>query len=73
LWLAAFAVFWLPEQPAKAMRVFLTGLGVGIFMGLVQQVRGAHFLTHTLWSVWIAIAILLIIFRCYAKQLQQTA
>ncbi|HZV62415.1 MAG TPA: phosphatase PAP2 family protein [Methylophilaceae bacterium] len=73
LWLAAFAVFWLPEQPAKAMRVFLAGLGVGILMGIVQQVRGAHFLTHTLWSVWIAIAILLIICRCYAKQLQHTA
>ena len=73
LWLAAFAVFWLPEQPTKAMRVFLSGLGVGFFLGIVQQARGAHFLTHTLWSVWIAIAILLVIFARYAKQLQQPA
>lgn len=73
LWLAAFAVFWLPAQPAKAMRVFLAGLSVGIFLGIVQQVRGAHFLTHTLWSVWIAIAIMLIIFACYVRQLQQPA
>lgn len=73
LWLAAFAVFWVPTKPLKALRVFLAGLGVGLFLGLVQQARGAHFLTHTLWSVWIAIAILLIIFARYAKQLQQSA
>jgi membrane-associated PAP2 superfamily phosphatase len=73
LWLAAIAVFWLPAQPAKAMRVFLAGLGVGIFLGLVQQVRGAHFMTHTLWSVWITSAILLIIYAFHAKQLNRTS
>jgi hypothetical protein len=25
----------------------------------MQQLRGAHFLTHTLWSVWIAAALVL--------------
>lgn len=59
LWLAAFCVFWLPHHPRKAFAVFLTGLGVGFALGWVQQMRGAHFLSHTLWSVWIASAIIL--------------
>lgn len=71
LWLAAVAVFWLPAQPAKALRAYLAGLGVGIFLGLVQQARGAHFLTHTLWSVWIASAILLAIYASHAAGLRR--
>jgi len=59
LWLAAFCVFWLPYHPRKALLVFLAGLGVGFVLGWVQQMRGAHFLSHTLWSVWIASAIIL--------------
>ncbi|WP_374709539.1 hypothetical protein [Massilia scottii] len=27
-------------------------LGLGFALGWVQQLRGAHFLTHTLWSMW---------------------
>jgi membrane-associated PAP2 superfamily phosphatase len=27
----------------------------------MQQMRGAHFLTHTLWSAWIACAIVLLL------------
>jgi membrane-associated PAP2 superfamily phosphatase len=27
----------------------------------MQQLRGAHFLTHTLWSLWIALATVFII------------
>lgn len=29
-------------------------LGLGVLMSLVQMARGAHFLTHNLWSLWIA-------------------
>jgi len=60
LWLAAFCVFWLPHRPRTALMVAMAGLGVGFLLGWVQQMRGAHFLTHTLTSVWIASAILLI-------------
>jgi membrane-associated PAP2 superfamily phosphatase len=60
LWLAAFCVFWLPCHPRKALLVFLAGLGVGFVLGWVQQMRGAHFLSHTLWSLWIASAIILL-------------
>ncbi|EUJ11625.1 PAP2 (acid phosphatase) superfamily protein [Methylophilaceae bacterium 11] len=58
LWLAACCVFWLPHQPKVAWRVGLAGLSVGIALGWVQQMRGAHFLSHTLMTVWIACFIL---------------
>lgn len=54
LWLAAFCVFYLPSKPKVALRVFFSGLSVGLALGWVQQMRGAHFLFHTLWSVWLA-------------------
>ncbi|WP_167081982.1 phosphatase PAP2 family protein [Massilia aquatica] len=52
LWLVSLAVFWLPHQPRTALRVGTAMLGVGFALGWVQQLRGAHFLTHTLWSMW---------------------
>ena len=71
LWLASIAIFWLPHAPAKAWRVFIAGLGLGVFLGLVQQARGAHFLTHTLWSVWIANALLLVIYAFFTWRMRQ--
>lgn len=59
LWLAGFCVFLLPDRPRIALAVCIAGLGVGFALGWVQQMRGAHFLTHTLASVWIASAVIL--------------
>lgn len=56
LWLVALAVFWLPDRPRRAAAVAVAALGVGFAMGAIQQLRGAHFLSHTLWSMWIACA-----------------
>lgn len=70
LWLAAFAVFWLPDRPRRALLVFACGLSGGIFLGWVQQMRGAHFLTHTLWSAWIAAALILCLIRYCGAGLQ---
>lgn len=63
LWLAAACVFWLPSRPGKALAVFGIGLLPGMALGWVQQMRGAHFLTHTLWSAWIAALVILILAR----------
>jgi membrane-associated PAP2 superfamily phosphatase len=60
LWLAALCVFWLPHNPKNALAVFLAGLSVGFGFGWVQQMRGEHFLFHTLWSVWIAAFVVLL-------------
>ena len=61
LWLAALCVFWLPHKPKTAFAVFMAGLSVGFALGWVQQMRGAHFLFHTLWSTWIACFVILML------------
>lgn len=58
LWLVAFAVFLLPARPRLAAAAAGVLLGFGLGVGWLQQLRGAHFLTHTLWSAWIACAVL---------------
>ena len=63
LWLPAFSAFWLPHKPRRALFVFIIGLLPGLLLGWVQQLRGAHFLTHTLWSAWIACLIILVLTR----------
>ena len=61
LWLVSLCVYWLPSRPGAARRVALLGLLLGGLVGWMQQLRGAHFLTHTLWSIWIACAVVLVI------------
>ena len=63
LWLASLCVFWLPSNPVKARYVFALGLITGFILGWVQQMRGAHFLFHTLWSIWIASFIILLMLQ----------
>lgn len=56
LWLVSLAALWLPGEPRKAMLAAALALAGGFAVGWMQQLRGAHFLTHTLWSMWIACA-----------------
>jgi membrane-associated PAP2 superfamily phosphatase len=58
LWMMSVMVFWLPHKPRTAALVGAGMAMIGFGVGWVQQMRGAHFLTHTLWSVWIASAII---------------
>lgn len=55
LWLVSVAVFFRSGRAAAG--VALAMLAFGFALGWIQQMRGAHFLTHTLWSMWIACAI----------------
>lgn len=73
MWLVAVAVFWLPQHPRRALYGYLGGLAVGLALGWVQQMRGAHFLTHTLWTAWIASALLLALLAIHARQIQPLA
>ncbi|WP_229207161.1 MULTISPECIES: phosphatase PAP2 family protein [unclassified Duganella] len=59
LWLIAIAAFWWPEQPRKALGVGALMMAFALGVGIIQQLRGAHFLTHTLWSAWIACAVVM--------------
>jgi len=63
LWIPSTAMFFLPKYPVKAYTLFAASLVPGLSLGLAQQARGAHFLTHTLWSMWFAVLIVLIIAR----------
>ena len=69
LWLAAFCVFWLPHKPRTALFVFFTGLSVGLILGWVQQMRGMHFLFHTLWAAWLASLVILLMLLVFADKL----
>jgi membrane-associated PAP2 superfamily phosphatase len=69
MWLCSLAVFWLPHSPRKALLAFLGGSGAGFFLGWVQQMRGQHFLTHTLWTTWISAALLLLLIAVFSRQL----
>jgi membrane-associated PAP2 superfamily phosphatase len=60
LWLVALSAFWWRGgQAHKALIVGATTLCFGLGVGFVQQLRGAHFLTHTLWSAWTACALIM--------------
>jgi membrane-associated PAP2 superfamily phosphatase len=61
LWLVSLCVYWLPARPRGARSVALAALLFGGMVGWLQQLRGAHFLTHTLWSIWLACATVLLV------------
>ncbi|MEJ7807397.1 MAG: phosphatase PAP2 family protein [Telluria sp.] len=73
LWLIALAVFFLPARPRVALCVFALMLAFGFALGWLQQLRGAHFLSHTLWSVWIACAVQWALLRWHAPALREGA
>lgn len=58
-WLLAFALLWYPQHKRRSVAVGMAALLLAFAMGWVQQMRGAHFLSHTLWSLWISWAVVL--------------
>jgi membrane-associated PAP2 superfamily phosphatase len=71
LWLVGLCLWWLPRRPRVAAAVFAAGLAAGLALGWVQQLRGAHFLSHTLASMWIAAALVWLVLLGFA-QLQRS-
>lgn len=69
MWLSAFAVLWLPHAPKKALAAFTAGILAGCVLGWVQQMRGQHFLTHTLGTAWLASALLLALIVVFRRHL----
>lgn len=41
------------QAPVLARRWLLAALAAGLLLGLSQQWRGAHFMSHTLWTGWV--------------------
>ena len=59
---AAFAFFalyflWRPYSPARARWWLIGTLVAGTLLGGAQVLRGAHFVSHVLWSAWICWAL----------------
>ena len=55
-WLALF-FFFQTVRPAWRWRGLAAGIMLGVVFGLSQQLRGAHFLSHDLWTAalcWLA-------------------
>jgi membrane-associated PAP2 superfamily phosphatase len=60
-WLLAFALLWYPERKMRSVVAGAAALLLAFAMGWVQQMRGAHFLSHTLWSLWVSWAVVLLV------------
>ena len=46
--------FVLRDRAPRAARIWLaTALTAGLVLGVSQQMRGAHFMSHTLWTAWL--------------------
>lgn len=52
-----WAFFLRDLHPGWSRLALWGGLGLGLTMGLVRMVQGAHFLSHVLWSAWLAWAL----------------
>lgn len=44
---------WRRASPAMASAWLGVAMAAGLVLGLSQQLRGAHFMSHTLWTAWI--------------------
>jgi membrane-associated PAP2 superfamily phosphatase len=60
-WLLSFALLWYPQHKVRGVAVGIGALLLAFAMGWVQQMRGAHFLSHTLWSLWVSWAVVLLV------------
>lgn len=62
-WLLALPLFFLPRQRRLAALVAGVILLCGLAIGWQQQLQGAQFLTHTLWSAWIAAFLVYLLYQ----------
>lgn len=59
--LFALVLFWRGRSPRFARVAWWVAFAAGLLLGWGQQARGAHFLSHTLWSAWVCWAICLLV------------
>lgn len=68
---AAFAFFgvyffWRARRPRPARMALAGVFALGLAFGWAQWIRGAHFVSHTLWSAWLCWVIGSLAFRLQA-------
>ena len=54
------------RSPAIARRWLAAVMVLGLALGMAQQMRGAHYMSHTLWTAWLCWVVALIIDRVAA-------
>jgi membrane-associated PAP2 superfamily phosphatase len=65
-WLALY-FFALAVRPRWRWPAFALGLGGGLLFGFSQQLRGAHFLSHDLWTLAVCWIVPLFVFRLLSQ------
>ena len=72
-WLAVGFVLY-PAARRRAWQSWAVAFAVGTILGGVQVVRGAHFLSHVLWSAWVVWGVnVLLLATCVALTDRRTA
>lgn len=70
--LTGFFVYRL-TQPKLAYLFLVLGLVIGFILGWGQMMRGAHFLSHNLWTGWIIFAFNLVVYSCFYPKFKAQA
>lgn len=60
--LLAFYFAFVQLRPRFASWMLWIAIAMGLAMGMAQVMRGAHFLSHVLWSGWVVWLVLLILY-----------
>lgn len=60
--LMAFYFAFMHSKPRFSTGMLILGLFAGLVMGFAQVMRGAHFLSHIIWSGWVVWVALLILY-----------
>lgn len=68
--ITGFFVFRL-IQPKRAWFYLIAGLLLGFMMGWGQMMRGAHFLSHNLWTGWIILCFNTALYAYFYKFFEQ--
>ncbi len=68
--LTGFFVFRISKPKIAYLFLFL-GLTLGFCLGWGQMMRGAHFLSHNLWTGWVIFTFNLITYRIFYKKFIQ--
>ena len=66
-WIALY-FFFAAIRPQWRFKGLALGLGLGLTFGLTQQLRGAHFLSHDLWSAMICWTVSFVLSKQLIKQ-----
>lgn len=72
-WLALY-YYWYEVTPQKAWQGLLIGASAGLLLGFVQQLRGAHFISHDIATAaicWLIATVLYLWFNAKTRSTEQ--